>query len=67
MDMISTNAGLTVASVTPRKKRFVAMPAKDVHAGVVIRMAPQIMVTLETNLPMGRTCKAYAAGNCAIK
>ena len=31
MDMIQTKAGLTVASVKPKRKRLVAMPANDVH------------------------------------
>lgn len=41
MDMIRTNPGLTIASTTPRKNRFVAMPAKLLHPGVVINIAPQ--------------------------
>ena len=63
MLMINTKAGLTVASVKPRKNRFVAIPANDVHPGVVIKMAPHITVTMETNLPIGSFCRAYAEGN----
>jgi hypothetical protein len=38
--MISTNPGFTVASRSPRRNRFVAMPAKERHAGVVMRTMP---------------------------
>lgn len=38
---MSTKPGFTVASRRPRRKRFVAMLAKDLHAGVVMRMIPQ--------------------------
>ena len=54
MDIRSTKPGLTVASKAPRRKRFVAMPPKETHAGVVMRMMPQDIVARERNLPMGR-------------
>jgi hypothetical protein len=57
MDMIATKAGFTVASVSPSIKRFVAMPAKLVHAGVVMRMIPQLRVMMDTKRPMGSLCK----------
>jgi hypothetical protein len=67
MDMIQTNAGLTVASVRPRKNRFVAMPAKEVHAGVVMRMIPHRMVITDTNLPIGSFWSRKEEGNCEIR
>jgi hypothetical protein len=57
-DIMRTNPGLTVASTAPRKKRFVAIPANEVHAGVVRRIAPQAMVAYDKNLPMGRRWRA---------
>jgi hypothetical protein len=53
MDMMATKAGLTVASVRPSMNRLVAIPAKEVQAGVVIRMTPQLSVMMETNRPIG--------------
>lgn len=52
MDMIKTNPGLTVASTAPSRKRFAEIPAKLVHAGVVMRIIPQMMVAIERNLPI---------------
>ena len=63
MLIINTNPGLTVASNAPNKNRFVAIPAKEVHAGVVIRMTPQAIVAIERNLPIGRRWSAYPEGN----
>lgn len=40
MDMISTKPGLTVDSRRPSMNRFAAVPAKVLHAGVVMRMMP---------------------------
>ena len=40
MLMIKTKPGLTVDSSRPSKKRFVAMPAKLLQAGVVRRITP---------------------------
>jgi hypothetical protein len=67
MDMIQTNAGFTVASVSPRKNLLVAMPANEVHAGVVMRMTPQIIVVIDTVFPIGNFCSRNAEGNCEIK
>lgn len=40
IDINSTKPGLTVASITPRRKRLTAIPAKDLHAGVVMMITP---------------------------
>jgi len=65
IDIRRTKPGLMEASNAPRRKRFVAIPAKDVHAGVVMRMIPQAMVVSERTLPMRRRWRKYPAGNCA--
>jgi hypothetical protein len=44
MDMMRTKPGLTTASKTPRRKRFVAMPPKVLQAGVVMINRPQTKV-----------------------
>jgi hypothetical protein len=44
MDMRRTNPGFTVASSAPRRNLFAAIPAKEVHAGVVIKMIPHAIV-----------------------
>jgi hypothetical protein len=67
MDMIQTKAGLTVASVMPRKNRFVAMPANDLHAGVVMRMIPHTIVVTDTNFPMGSLWSRNDEGNWEIR
>jgi hypothetical protein len=54
MDIRRTKPGLTVASREPRRNRFVASPAKEVHAGVVMRIIPQAIVARERKRPMGR-------------
>lgn len=54
MDIMRTKPGLTVASMAPSRKRFVAMPPKEMHAGVVMRIMPQPMVARERNFPMGK-------------
>jgi hypothetical protein len=61
---IQTNAGFTVDSARPRRKRLVAMPANEVHAGVVIRMTPHAMVVRDTNFPIGSRWSRYDEGNC---
>ena len=48
-------------------KRFVAIPAKDVHAGVVINTIPHAIVARLRNFPIGSLCKKYPAGNWAIR
>lgn len=63
--MMSTNPGLTTASTTPRRNRFAAMPAKFVHAGVVIMRIPQMIAVVPMNLPTGRRWSRYPAGYCA--
>ncbi len=54
MLMMKTKLGLTTASIKPSMKRLVAMPAKERHAGVVMTIAPQMMVVIDVNRPMGR-------------
>ena len=49
IDIRSTNSGSTVASRAPRKKRLVATPPKDIHAGVQMRIIPYAMVARERN------------------
>jgi hypothetical protein len=44
IDIMRTKLGLTVASAAPRRKRFAAMPPKLMHAGVVMRIIPQMIV-----------------------
>lgn len=53
MDIIKTKPGFTTASKKPSRKRFVAIPAKFVHAGVVIRIMPHITVVVPMTLPKG--------------
>jgi len=65
IDIIRTKPGLTVASMAPSKKRFVAMPPKFVHAGVVMRIMPHPMVARERNLAIGKRWRKYPAGNWA--
>ena len=52
--MRRTKPGLMLASSAPSRNRFVAIPAKDVHAGVVMRIIPHAMVVRERTLPMRR-------------
>ena len=59
----NTNPGLTVASRTPRKNLFVAIPPKETHAGVVMSMTPHAMVARERNLPVGKRWSRYPDGN----
>lgn len=54
MLMISTKPGFTVDSSSPKRKRFAAVPAKFVHAGVVMRITPQPIVQYPRNFAMGR-------------
>jgi hypothetical protein len=67
MLMMRTKPGLTLASVRPSMKRLVAMQAKFVHAGVVIRMPPHSRVEQARNFPRGSLCIAYPAGYWAIR
>jgi hypothetical protein len=52
--MRRTKPGFTVASRAPRKKRLVAMPPKEVQAGVTMSIMPQAIVARERNFPIGR-------------
>jgi hypothetical protein len=63
MDIIKTKPGLTVASTAPRRKRFAAIPPKLVHAGVVMRIIPQMIVAMERNLPILSRWRKYPEGN----
>lgn len=54
MDIRRTKPGFTVASTAPSRKRLVAIPPKETHAGVVMRITPQEMVVRERNFPIGR-------------
>jgi hypothetical protein len=79
MDIRRTKPGFTVASTAPliivslhiwevgryshSRNRFVAMPAKLVHAGVVMRIIPHPIVAKLKNFPIGNLCNRYPEGN----
>jgi hypothetical protein len=44
MLIIKTKPGFMLDSRRPRRNRFAAVPAKEVHAGVVMRIIPQPLV-----------------------
>ena len=63
IDISSTKPGLIADSRAPRKKRLVAMPAKDLHAGVVMRTQPHATTVAERRRPVGRCWSRKPNGN----
>jgi hypothetical protein len=63
IDIKSTNPGFVALSNAPRKNRFAAMPAKFLHAAVIINTQPHATIVDEMNLPIGKCCRRKPIGN----